>query len=211
MADTDPASKASVKDGKLVAPGGTIVEKLFPKIDKGAMTTVHAIVVHQTGGKTADSSFGKYKSGTEGAHFLIDKDGTIYQTARVDRMCWHVGKIQSRCYSLKSCDVDELKEIKSILYKKGDSYSARVSKLNEHEQEKEYPDRFPTNSDAIGIELVGAYTESGGYEAATDEQNESLAWLVAALETALGLSSSDLYRHPEVSYKQATEAESAKW
>src|SRR5205823_1316303 len=127
----------------------------------------HAIVVHQTGGSTADSSFGKYKQGTEGAHFLIDKDGTIYQTARVDRMCWHVGKIQSRCYSLKTCSADELKDIKSILFKKGDSYSARVGTLNEHEQAKDYPDRFPTNADAIGIELVGAYKD-GAYETATD-------------------------------------------
>jgi N-acetyl-anhydromuramyl-L-alanine amidase AmpD len=211
MADPSPVSNPTVKDGKLIATDGTIVEKLFSKIEKGPMSKVDAIVVHQTGGSTADSSFGKYKQGMEGAHFLIDKDGTIYQTARVDRVCWHVGKIQSRCYSLKTCSPDELKDIKSILFKKGDSYSARVSKLNEHEQAKAYPDRFPTNSDSIGIELVGAYKEAGGYEATTDEQNKSLAWLVAALESALKLTSDDVYRHPQVSYKQATEAQSAKW
>ena len=110
MADPVPASKSTVKDGKLITTDGTIKEKFFPKIEKGAMSTVHAIVVHQTGGSTADSAFGSYKNGKAAAHFLIDKDGTVYQTARVDRMCWHVGKIQSRCYSLKTCSTDELKD-----------------------------------------------------------------------------------------------------
>ena len=54
------------------------------KIERGPMTQVRGLIVHQSGGPTAQSSLESYKiAGANGAHFLIDKDGTIYQTASV--------------------------------------------------------------------------------------------------------------------------------
>jgi N-acetyl-anhydromuramyl-L-alanine amidase AmpD len=51
-------------------------------IERGPMAHVGCIVVHQTDGATAESAFNSYKRPAAlGAHFLIDKDGTIYQTA----------------------------------------------------------------------------------------------------------------------------------
>ncbi|MCQ8104377.1 N-acetylmuramoyl-L-alanine amidase [Methylomonas sp. SURF-2] len=111
--------------GKLVHKN--VTDKVNSAIEKGALSVVHAIVVHQTGAATAGSSFSSYDSGNNGAHFLIDKDGTIYQTARIDQKCWHVGNIRSRCQEMKSCTADELKELNALLFKKGESYSARFA------------------------------------------------------------------------------------
>jgi len=208
MADSGTSPRVTLKDGKLISP--RIIDKVTGKIEHGALAAVHAIVLHQTGSSTAASSLSSYNQGKNGAHFLIDKDGTIYQTARIDRMCWHVGKIRSRCYALKSCDKAELKDINAILYKKGDSYVVRVTKLSDYESEKSYPDRFPTNADSLGIELVGALVRGGkGYEAVTEAQNSSLSWILSTLESTLKLTASDIYTHPQVSYKNATEAATA--
>jgi len=211
MADTGNASVQAEKivNGKLVS--SKVIDKNFSAIEHGPLAAVNAIIVHQTGGSTAESSFSNYKKGGNGAHFLIDKDGKIYQTARTDRTCWHIGKIQSRCYKLKSCSTEELKTINKILYNKSDSYAARVSKLHDHESDKSYPDRYPVNNDSVGIELVAAYKNSSGYEEATAAQNESLKWLVSTLEKLLTLGSDNVFRHPEVSYKQESEASTAAW
>jgi len=59
-----------------------IILKTFKNIEHGQMDAVNGIVVHQTDSTTANSTFNSYQTkGATGAHFLIDKDGTIYQTA----------------------------------------------------------------------------------------------------------------------------------
>ncbi len=199
--------KPSVVDGVLQAP--QVTSKLYSGIEKGKLLKVEAIVVHQTGARTADSSFSSYKDGRNGAHFLIDLDGTIYQTARLDRQCWHVGSIQSRCYKAKKCDVADLKAIKGILFNQGDKYWA--SKLHKHETAKAYPDRFPLNDEAIGIEIVGAFDAKKGYDPVTEAQNASLAWLVATLNGIYGLDGEDVFRHGEIAQKQKDEAATAQW
>lgn len=200
----------TISNGKLVSP--KVVDKVTANIEKGALTTVSALIVHQTGGSNATSSLASYEAGKAGAHFLIDKDGTIYQTARVNQKCWHVGNIRSRCYEMKTCDEEELKTIEGILFKKGQAYSVRIKKLSEHESQKSLPDRYPTNEDSIGIEIVGAFgAKAKAYETVTPAQNQSLAWLVGVLQSALGLAADHVYTHPEVSYKEKTEASTAKW
>lgn len=203
-------STATVMNGKLIA--SKVIDKVLSKIEKGALTKVNAIIIHQTGSDSADSSLSSYSGGVNGAHFLIDKDGTIFQTARIDQKCWHVGNIKSRCSELKICSPEELKEINSILFKKSESYEVRIRNLSQHEAKKPYPDRYPTNDDALGIELVGRFdAKSGSYDIVTKPQNDSLVWLLSVLETTLSVSNEDVYRHPQVSYKEPSEAESAKW
>ena len=47
-------------------------------IERGDMAKVNGIIVHQTGGSTAASSLSSYKNaGASGAHFLIERDGTV--------------------------------------------------------------------------------------------------------------------------------------
>jgi N-acetyl-anhydromuramyl-L-alanine amidase AmpD len=204
------AANPTLSGGRLVSD--KVIDKISKNIEKGAMVDVNAIVVHQTDSPTAQATLNGYgKAGANGAHFLIDKDGTIYQTARVDQKCWHVGTIQSRCYKLKTCSVDELKNVKQILFNQAGSYEARVKKLHRHEMRKAYPDRYPSNEDSIGIELVSKFSNPPGFESVTAAQNDSLRWLVTTLVSLLKLSASEVFRHSEVSYKQPTEATSARW
>jgi N-acetyl-anhydromuramyl-L-alanine amidase AmpD len=209
---TENADAFKVANGIVTSP--QVIQKLYAGIEKGKLDTVHAIVVHQTGSGDSSSAFESYKSGNNGAHFLVDKDGTIYQTARINQKCQHVGSIKSRCYETKSCSDDELKEVKSILFKKGQIYSTRVKSLSDHERSKSYPERYPSNSDSIGVEIVGGVSNKGGaqiYEVLNPEQTASLKWLINNLSTALSLRDKDVYRHPEVSYKNPSEASSASW
>ncbi len=59
-------------------------------IQKKPLSKISGIIVHQTGGPSAQSSFNSYKAGSSGAHFLIEKDGAIYQTASLNYQTWHV-------------------------------------------------------------------------------------------------------------------------
>ena len=199
-----------IQDG--VIRNTRIKNDIYSQIEKGKLIKVNAIVLHQTGSNSSESAYFSYKSGQNGAHFLIEKNGSIVQTARINQKCWHVGAIRSKCYELKSCSVQGFNEVQAVLFKKGESYALRVKKLNRLESDKDYPERYPTNEDSIGIEIVGAFDlKLNQYEMVSREQNIALAWLVKLLQTALDMDDDDIYRHPEVSYKKPSEAKSATW
>ncbi len=189
-----------------------VIVKIFPSIERGPMETVNGIVVHQTGGTTTSSTFNSYTSNTHtpnGAHFLIDKDGTIYQTASLNRVTNHVGKLQSRCINTLQCSPTDLQEARK-------EFRAGPAAFHRHESKKEFPNRYPSNADSIGIELVGMYYVDGKtndlvYENVTNEQNSSLKWLIQELSETLNVRMSEIYRHPEVGRKNATEASTARW
>jgi N-acetyl-anhydromuramyl-L-alanine amidase AmpD len=176
---------------------GKVTVKLEPKIEKGPMATINGIIVHQTGGTSAASALWSYASGAAGAHFLIDKDGGIYQTARLTQKTWHVGRLKSRCVAEHTCAAP----------KKWDPGGTHT-----RESSKSWPDRYPSNGDSIGVELVGDFDESANkYETVTSEQNRSLKWLVGELITTLRLQATEVFVHPTVSYKRPSEASSANW
>lgn len=194
------------KDGRIIDK--KIILKISPAIEKKPMIKVRGIVIHQTGGPTAQSAFNSYKSGGSGAHFLIDKDGTIYQTASVVKQAWHVGKLRSRCLAEMTCPAAELK-----LLKKFDPVAT-----HKREMAKSIPDRYPSNQDSLGIEIVGQALPLGEpnpdkrtYEVLTVEQAESLKWLVNELSKSLNVPLTEIFKHPTVSYKNKTEAGSAVW
>lgn len=83
---------------------------------------------------------------------------------------------------------------------------------------KEIPNRYPSNSDSIGIEIVGLALplsepdpDKRTYEALTKEQSVSLEWLLSELKLELNLLLTEVFRHPTVSYKNKTEAATATW
>ncbi|URF03179.1 hypothetical protein M5D45_11565 [Cupriavidus campinensis] len=49
------------------------------------------------------------------------------------------------------------------------------------------------------------------YENVTTQQNASLRWLIAELVATFNVSTGEIYRHPQVSYKNPTEASTAVW
>lgn len=182
---------------------------LRPNIERGDMKRVRGIIVHQTGASTAQSTLDSYKrSNANGAHFLIDTDGTTYQTASLYKQTWHVGKLKARCVLEKRCTPVELKRLKRF----------RPDEENRGEMAKTVPARFPSNHDSIGIELVGEALPRGNiadhkkiYQAVTTKQNVALQWLISELAFTLKVPMTEVFRHPDVSRKNPSEASTAKW
>jgi N-acetyl-anhydromuramyl-L-alanine amidase AmpD len=85
-----------------------------------------------------------------------------------------------------------------------------ITDLSRHEIKKSWPERYPMNTDSIGIEIVGA-SKNDIYEVVNDQQNFALKWLVAELCETFRVSLHEVYRHPELSYKLETEASTAQW
>ncbi|MBO9649388.1 MAG: N-acetylmuramoyl-L-alanine amidase [Variovorax sp.] len=197
------------KDG--IVDAERVEVRTFSNIERGKLDKVNGIVVHQTNGPTAQSAFNSYRNpGAKGAHFLIDRDGTIYQTASLHKVTIHVGLLQSRCLSTRQCTPAEFKHMRKL----EDQW--RPQETSKREYAKRWPERYPINSDAIGIEIVGASKEVPGkkyplYESVNDQQNASLKWLVKELADTLGVSMSEVYRHPDIARKTPTEAASARW
>jgi N-acetyl-anhydromuramyl-L-alanine amidase AmpD len=180
-----------------------VINKRQTGIEHGPLSALAGIIVHQTGGSTSQSTFDSYKlKGAAGAHFLIDTDGTVYQTASVFYQTYHVGKLRSRCVAQNSCSPIDLESLKQFSPKRE----------NAREMTKNVPERYPANIDSVGIELVGAFNEkSQQYAPVTDLQNAALQWLVAEITSTFNVPMTEIFRHPEVSRKQASEASTAKW
>jgi N-acetyl-anhydromuramyl-L-alanine amidase AmpD len=185
-------------------------------IERGVMKSVSGIVIHQTDSSTATATLNGYKvAGANGAHFLIDSDGTIHQTASVLQRTNHVGKLKSRCIAEASCTIADYPA------------KAGAKTINKIEQAKALPARYPSNNEAVGIEMVGKSAlpanfqvpkyaakwsmdrqlgEFGIYPAPSTQQVSALKWLVEELMAALNVAQSELFEHPTVSWKNKTEA-----
>ncbi|MDM0032871.1 peptidoglycan recognition family protein [Variovorax sp. J22P271] len=192
--------------------------KIFPLIERGTLGAVNGIVVHQTGGSTAMSSFNSYSKmdrnggAPNGAHFLIEKDGQIYQTASLFRVTNHVGFLQSRCVITQKCTPTELKRSMALERIKGNNAKARA--VHSNEERKKWPERYPSNADAIGIELVGEAQGKEGKEVflpVTAQQTSSLQWLIRELVETFNVSMQEVYRHPSIGRKNESEARTATW
>jgi N-acetyl-anhydromuramyl-L-alanine amidase AmpD len=193
------------KDGMLI--DSRVLPRRSASIEHGELSGVHAIVVHQTDSSSAQATLNGYQGGGNGAHFLIDKNGRIYQTASLQNRCYHVGRlIKSKCLAIDKSRCDSATMTKVLAM----SWVKQIAEIDSLERAKSYPDRYPVNSDSVGIELVGKHIDDDNYEAVTAAQNVSLQWLVSELFTHFSLKASDVYRHPEVSYKNPGEASTAR-
>jgi len=213
--------KATIKDGKI--SHDDIESKIFKNIEHGKLSEVNAIVLHQTGGSGVKGDFEKYKSKkgkkSSAAHFYIDQDGTIYQTASLDKKTWHIGKIRSKAWEerketpMGKTDKIEINKLRKLSSSKKITYGKFVKQLFNYELKKKYGDRFPINSDSLGIEIVSKYdSETKKFEKPTKEQTESLELLLDILVKHFKLDrSEDIYRHSDISYKNPDEAQSVKW
>lgn len=161
---------------------------ISPNLEKGDLTIIHGIVVHQTGSSTAQATLNGYKTlKPNGAHFLIDKDGTIYQTASLYKTTLHVGFIKSRCIAERSCSPADLKNLK------GKKVGAEISRIK---MRKPFPSRYPFNNDSIGIEIVSLFKREK-FEPLTENQQTALTWLLNALTLTLNVNRAEIFRHSE--------------
>lgn len=88
--------------GRVIHPKITLT--IIPDIENETMRHVNGIIVHQVhqaDSSTAQSTLDQYRSDPKrgGTHFLIDKDGTIYQTASVYKKAFHVPDAMRRAKS----------------------------------------------------------------------------------------------------------------
>lgn len=197
-----------IKDGHV--EDQRVVRKIVSALEHGDLNRVAAIVLHRTDSTTHESTLNAYKANKtdgKGAHFLVAKDGTIYQTARTNKVCWHAGILLPRCLVEASCDAAELKTINALLHEQGQSFSRRAQRVSAHETKKRYPLRYPSNTDSLGIEVVGKFWPAlGRFETPTLQQLESVKWLVDSLVTHFMLSlQADVYAHGAIARKEQVE------
>ena len=185
-----------------------VSQDIYEGIEHGEMSHVRSIVLHRTDSSSGLSTLKGYKSGSSvGAHFLIDESGAIIQTAHLNQKCWHVGILLSRCKEESACSEQELLTVNKLLHQKGLSFGKRARNLSRHENKKNYPHRFPSNEDSIGIEVVGKFSlTKKNFTAPTQQQQESVAWIVNELISHYSLKlRSDVYAHGNIARKEDSE------
>ncbi|WCM89284.1 peptidoglycan recognition protein family protein [Acidovorax sp. NCPPB 3576] len=184
--------------------GSRILHNRYSNLEHGELSSVNGIILHQTNSTTAFPTLLAYYWRSVGAHFLIAPGGMIYQTARMDRVCFHVGAIKSKCRVTHTCTPDQTKALKSIL---ASSLPQKDKDFAIHQLEMKKPAhlRYPSNLDSLGIEVVGA-SKDDQYASPTAAQNAASVWLIDALMQHLNLKRTAVYRHPEVSRKLESEA-----
>lgn len=112
-----------------------IETKIIQNIEHGPIGKIRSLVIHRTTANTAQSTLTTWKTKNTGAHFLIDKNGKVYQTARLNKKCWHTGLVLSRCKLEKSCTIKDGKIIHNILHSKK-SWSHKFETVLKHERKK---------------------------------------------------------------------------
>jgi len=189
-------------NGYLTDPG--ITRAPIARIAHGPMPQVNGIVLHRTESSTSDSTLNTWRTreaGT-GAHFLIDRDGTIHQTVSVDRQAWHVGAIRSRGEVEGTITAQDQRELDAARGGQAEWRGAAVRAVNRVEATRPYPERYPTNADSIGIEVVGRYDPATQtWDAPTPGQAAAIQHLIGSLQRNFGLTNEDVYQHDVISRK----------
>lgn len=201
-----------------------ITRNTISELNKGRIEFINAVVLHRTAlSGTAKIAFNGFKTGT-GSQFIIDNDGTIYQTESLSTYTWHVGYIKPRCEDENSCtptDVKELNDMHKIyISKKKSAHTKEARKkvsdeyyesIHKYEIKKDYPIRYPYNGDAIGIEVVCLYIDKGKHAGSwtpiTEAQKKSINRLVDILMNIYELSEKDIYGHDKISRKTPGEGD----
>lgn len=196
-------SESNNKESDLLPPVSPSVDIMIKKeiitnLEKGNMPAVHAIILHRTGGSSLSAAIASFRKSGIGTHFIIDKDGTIRQTANTNKYAYHIGKIRARCMEEGTCSPEEAKKIKG--------FGWAPTKIHNNEKVKKYPARYPLNTDSLGIEVVSKYnTATKIWDPATPQQKTAINYLVKKLQATFNLTDKDIYEHDKISYKTAGE------
>jgi hypothetical protein len=189
-------------DGFLTDP--QITHTAIAKIEHGVMPQVNGIVLHRTASSTAASTLGTWwtRSDGTGAHFLIDSDGTVHQTVSVHRQAWHVGAVRSRGEVEGTITSADQRELDAARGETPEWRATAVRAVSRVESTRPYPERYPTNADSVGIEVVGKYNAATRtWDLPTAAQAESIRKLVDTLQNNFGLTDHDVYQHDVISRK----------
>lgn len=75
-----------------------IIKHHTPKLERMNYTQkIKKIILHRTVNSSAQSTFNSFNRGSKpyGTHFVVDKDGKIYQTANLNKLTIHAGNANS--------------------------------------------------------------------------------------------------------------------
>ncbi|OCG46508.1 hypothetical protein A9G34_05035 [Gilliamella sp. Choc4-2] len=176
----------------------SIIQYQVKKLERGNIIGPNAIVLHRTYSKGSAINVientwkSPWNKDNIGAHFVIDKDGTIYQVVSLKKYANHVGVIRPRCELTRTCDTN---------YRSKTYREKYLSELK-----KDYPERYPYNQDSIGIEVVAWWDDKTKlWDDATPQQLESIRNLVIFLQKEFNLNDKDLYQHQCIAYKTSGE------
>ena len=186
-------------NGYLTDPN--ITRTSIPALERNPLPDVNGIVMHRTTGSTAQGTIDHWRGQDRpfGTHFLIDRDGTIHQTASLNNNTAHVGNIRSRGEVEGTLTPERQQELATVRSPRRNDDVADVSRL---ESARPYPDRYPTNRDSIGIEVVATYNErTRTWQEPTEAQTASIQRLVGTLQQNYGLNDRDVYEHDRISFK----------
>lgn len=217
--------KETFENGMYALDDCRIVDERCAALEHGELKKeeVSGIVLHQTNGQTAFSTLARYhkdnvknyivtfwnSKGVDalGAHFLVAPDGTMYQTARIDRVCYHVGPyINSPCFEKRSCRPEETGRYEMIMDDPKLNKYDKWAQITAEEIKKNWQDRYSRNTDSIGIEVVGMPDERGIYQHPSGHQTMAVNWLVDLLMKYFNLSCDRIFAHGQVSpHKNPTE------
>lgn len=207
-----------IKNGLLI--DSLITAKTIANIEHQVMklSNIKAIVLHQTETRSAEDTMKVWQTRTYGAHFLVDRggdkihtgiDGKLYQTARLDRRCWHVGHILSKCLIDNKCVVPEGKKISAEAQANAiKSSKQRASAIDKIEMPKAYGERFPINSDSVGIEIVTKFDyEKNVYPMPSPTQILAVSYLLEQLIEVIPslVLDEDIYTHGGIGRKEPSE------
>jgi hypothetical protein len=235
--------KIDSKDAEIVGPASVVEQKIFGWLEHGKRSATNAIVLHMTGG-AAKGTLTQYskqfvvvlvgippkekKFPTNGAHFLIGRDGQIYQTAKIGYRTNHVGNVRPRGYrdeghgNKENKSLLTAKEMEILHPKTKEKMSDILEALSNEQLKKPYSSdindnktRYPFNGDSIGIEFESTHDEKTKpksqintiYQDLTESQIKSGKLLIKFLkEKYTNITNADIYEHPDVSYKVRSEA-----
>ncbi|NHZ93605.1 hypothetical protein F2P45_32080 [Massilia sp. CCM 8733] len=180
---------------------------IYPRLEHGPMKDVSGIILHQTSSDSIITTMAGYtfKPAGNGAHFLINPAGQIYQTARINQVCYHVGRIKAYCKQVHMCTPRDEEVLAGIEKAYANNDAERFKQVDAWERNKPAALRYPTNDDSIGIEVVGA-PKNGQYVSPSNAQNASSRWLVSELLMTLKLDRKRIFAHGHMDpRKYATE------
>lgn len=186
--------------------GMNYTKKHQTKLENGKLTKIEAIVLHRTEGGDVISAM---SNTTLGTHFYVASDGTVYQAASLNKKTQHVGS------GLYSKEKDET----------GEGSYENTWPHNERgkaELNKNYPDRYPTNGESVGIEVAGRFTKTSGketsgkykgedkgeWEALTEKQINAVICLCKVLKKQYKLDNDDIFAHDDIKPKTKGEGSS---
>ncbi|HFO9187506.1 TPA: N-acetylmuramoyl-L-alanine amidase, partial [Escherichia coli] len=100
-----------------------IIKHTVPELEEGRMPKINAIILHRTDSSTINGTLASFSKGI-GTHFIVEKDGNIYQAASLFVYTSHVGKIKSRCKEEKTWSSEEKK--------KTEAFGWNAKKIHDH-------------------------------------------------------------------------------